>query len=99
MKASTSIGSGVAFAGLAMGALMEGASPAAFLNIPALMIVLGGTFGVTFAGPTTETMKLTPRLKKRGRGSENPDRAAQLELLGGFGERARREGLLALDEE
>ena len=39
MKATTAIGIGVAFAGLAVGALMEGASPTAFLNIPALLIV------------------------------------------------------------
>jgi chemotaxis protein MotA len=99
MKASTSIGIGVAFAGLAMGALMEGASPAAFLNIPALLIVIGGTFGVTFAGTTMEKMKLIPALYKKAMGGDKPDMAAQLELLVGFAERARREGLLALDEE
>jgi chemotaxis protein MotA len=99
MKAATAIGIGIAFAGLAMGALMEGASPAAFLNIPALLIVLGGTFGVTFAGTTIEKMKLIPTLYKKAMGGEKPEMAAQLELLVGFAERARREGLLALDEE
>src|SRR3954468_7736612 len=99
MKASTAIGIGVAFAGLAVGALMEGASPAAFLNIPALLIVLGGTFGATFAGTTIEKIKLIPTLYKKAMGSEKPDMNAQLELLVGFAERARREGLLALDEE
>jgi chemotaxis protein MotA len=78
---------------------MEGASPAAFLNIPALLIVLGGTFGATFAGTTIEKMKLIPTLYKKAMGSEKPDMGAQLELLVGFAERARREGLLALDEE
>jgi chemotaxis protein MotA len=99
MKASTAIGIGVAFAGLAMGALMEGASPAAFFNIPALLIVLGGTFGATFAGTTIEKIKLIPSLYKKAMGAEKPDMGAQLELLVGFAERARREGLLALDEE
>jgi chemotaxis protein MotA len=99
MKASTAIGIGVAFAGLATGALMEGASPTAFLNIPALLIVLGGTFGATFAGTTIEKIKLIPSLYKKAMGSEKPDMSAQLELLVGFAERARREGLLALDEE
>src|SRR3954447_12490617 len=95
MKASTAIGIGVAFAGLAVGALMEGASPAAFLNIPALLIVLGGTFGATFAGTTIEKIKLIPSLYKKAMGSDKPDMSAQLELLVGFAERARREGLLA----
>src|SRR3954464_1030590 len=99
MKASTTIGIAVAFGGLAMGALMEGASPAAFLNIPALLIVLGGTFGVTLAGTTIEKMKLIPVLYKKAMAGERPEMAEQLELLVGFAERARREGLLALDEE
>src|SRR3954463_15760054 len=99
MKASTAIGIGVAFAGLATGALMEGASPAAFLNIPALLIVLGGTFGATFAGTTIEKIKLIPALYKKAMGSDKPDMSAQLELLVGFAGPPRREGLLALDEE
>ena len=78
---------------------MEGASPQAFLNIPALLIVMGGTFGATFAGTTIEKIRLIPALYKKAMGSEKPDPAAQLELLVGFAERARREGLLALDEE
>src|SRR5437763_6924298 len=99
MKASTAIGIGVAFAGLAVGALMEGASPTAFLNIPALLIVIGGTFGATFAGSSIERMKAIPSLYKKAMNGEKPDMSAQLELLVGFAERARREGLLALDEE
>src|SRR3954466_5295122 len=99
MKASTAIGIGVAFAGLAAGALMEGASPAAFLNVPALLIVMGGTFGATFAGTTIEKIKLVPSLYKKAMSGEKPNMGAQLDLLVGFAERARREGLLALDEE
>jgi chemotaxis protein MotA len=99
MKASTAIGIAVAIGGLAIGGLLEGASPAAFFNIPALLIVLGGTFGATFAGTTIEKIKLIPTLYKKAMGSDKPDMAAQLELLVGFAERARREGLLALDEE
>jgi chemotaxis protein MotA len=99
MKASTAIGIGVAFAGLAAGALMEGASPTAFLNIPALLIVLGGTFGATFAGTSLEKIKLIPALYTKAIGAEKPDMGGQLELLVSFAERARREGLLALDEE
>src|SRR3982751_6099125 len=99
MKASTAIGIGVAFAGLAAGALMEGASPAAFLNIPALLIVLGGTFGATFAGTTIEKIKLIPTLYKKAMGGKTRDRMAPRGLLVGFAAPSRREGLLALDEE
>lgn len=78
---------------------MEGASPAAFFNVPALLIVLGGTFGATFAGTSIEKIKLIPALYKKAMSGEKPDMGGQLELLVGFAERARREGLLALDEE
>src|SRR5436305_14975175 len=99
MKASTAIGIGVAFCGLAAGALMEGASPAAFLNIPALLIVIGGRFGATFAGTTIEKMKLVPVLYKKAMSGDKPDMSAQVQLLVGSAARARRDGLLAPDEE
>src|SRR5438132_746917 len=53
----------------------------------------------TFAGTTIEKIKLIPTLYKQAMSGEKPDMNAQLELLVGFAERARREGLLALDEE
>ena len=46
MKATTAIGIGVAFVGLAARRDHGGQrSSPAFFNIPALMIVIGGTFG------------------------------------------------------
>jgi chemotaxis protein MotA len=61
--------------------------------------VIGGTFGATFAGTTIEKIKLIPTLYKKAMGGDKPNLNEQLELLVGFAERARREGLLALDEE
>jgi len=49
MKASTAIGIGLAFAALLLSSMMDGTSPMSFINIPALIIVLGGTGGVTLA--------------------------------------------------
>src|SRR5947209_14375509 len=99
MKASTAIGMVVAIVGLAMGAMMEGSQIPAFLNIPALLIVLGGMGGATLAGTSMECMKAIPALYKKAMSGERPDLLGQLDLLVGFAERARREGLLALDEE
>lgn len=99
MKATTAIGIGVAIAGLLLGAMMEGSQIPAFLNIPALLVVLGGMFGVTLAGTSMDRMKAVPKLYKKAISGEAPDMSAQLELLVGFAERARREGLLALDDE
>jgi chemotaxis protein MotA len=99
MKAATAIGIGAAMLGLLVGSSMEGTSPAAFLNIPAILIVFVGTFGATLAGSTMERIKLIPTLYKKAISPDKPDLSAQLETLVGFAERARREGLLALDDE
>src|SRR3954470_17877761 len=99
MKAATAIGIGAALLGLLVGSSMEGTSPAAFLNIPAMLIVFVGTFGATLAGSTMDRMKLIPTLYKKAIRPDKPDLSAQLETLVGFAERARREGLLALDDE
>jgi chemotaxis protein MotA len=82
-----------------MGSMMEGTSPASFLNIPAMLIVFVGTFGATLAGSSMERIKLVPALYKKAMKPDKPDLSAQLETLVGFAERARREGLLALDDE
>jgi chemotaxis protein MotA len=85
--------------GLLVGSTMEGTSPAAFMNIPAILIVFVGTFGATLAGSTMDRMKLIPTLYKKAISPDKPDLSSQLETLVGFAERARREGLLALDDE
>ena len=46
MKLSTGAGIGIAFFGILVGALMEGTSPMSFIDIPALLIIFAGTFGV-----------------------------------------------------
>jgi chemotaxis protein MotA len=90
---------GAAIVGLLLGSAMEGTSPASFLNVPAMLIVFVGTFGATLAGSTMERIKLIPTLYRKAISPDKPDLSSQLELLVGFAERARREGLLALDDE
>lgn len=97
MKASTAIGIGVAFASLLLSSMMDGTSPAAFINIPALMIIMGGTCGVTIASVGLGTFKRVPGLYKLVMSSEPPDMRARLDELVSLADKARREGLLALD--
>jgi chemotaxis protein MotA len=97
MKASTAIGIGVAFASLLLSSMMDGTSPAAFINIPALLIILGGTGGVTLASVGMASMKRVPSLYKMVFSAEPPDMRGQLDQLVGLADKARREGLLALD--
>ncbi|HEY7934577.1 MAG TPA: flagellar motor protein [Solirubrobacteraceae bacterium] len=97
MKASTAIGIGVAFGSLLLSSMMDGTSPAAFLNLPALIIILGGTGGVTLASVGMASMKRVPNLYKMVFSAEPPDTRGRLDLLVSLADQARREGLLALD--
>jgi chemotaxis protein MotA len=97
MKASTAIGIGAAFGALLLSSMMDGTSPASFINIPALMIILGGTGGVTLASVGMESMKRVPSLYKLVFSAEPPDMRGQLDRLVSLADQARREGLLALD--
>ena len=97
MKAATAIGIGLAFGSLLMSSMMDGTSPASFINIPALMIILGGTAGVTLASVGMASMKKIPSLYKLVISSEPTDMRGQLDRLVVLADKARREGLLALD--
>jgi len=93
------IGIVAAIAGILMSALMEGSQIPAFINIPAMLIVFVGTFGVTLASQGMDAMKRLPKLYKAAMSPPSFDQVARVRELVGFAERARREGLLALDEE
>jgi len=97
MKAATAIGIGLALGCLLLSAMMEGTSPAAFFDIPALMVVLGGTGGATLASVGMPSMKRVPALYKLAFSAEPPDMRSRLDLLVSLADKARREGLLALD--
>ena len=99
MKAASAIGIGVAVFGLLGGAMMEGTTPVAFLNIPALLIVLGGTTGVCMASTGMEAMKRIPALYKTVFAGADHDLGGKVVELVRYADRARRDGLLALEEE
>jgi chemotaxis protein MotA len=99
MKAASLIGIVVAGLAIAVGATMEGAPVTALLNPSALLIVCGGTFGVTMAGTSFDKIKAIPALYKKAFLSEPPDLNARVTELVGYAEKARRDGLLALDEQ
>ena len=97
MKAATAIGIGVAAMGILMAGIMGGTSPASFIDIPAFLIILGGTGGVTMASVGMDGMKKIPKLYKLVFSPPEIDMAARVKLIVSFAEQARREGLLALD--
>jgi chemotaxis protein MotA len=99
MKAATGIGIALACAGLILGASMEGTPLGSIFNVPAIIIIFGGVAGATMAAVGMEGMKLIPGLYKIALNSEQPDLRGKVDDLVKYAERARRDGLLALEEE
>jgi chemotaxis protein MotA len=97
MKAATGIGIAVAAVGILLAAMMDGTSPAAFINISALILIIAGTSGVTLASVGMDGFKRIPGLYKIVISAEPIDVQARVALLVSLAEQARREGLLALD--
>jgi len=97
MKASTAIGIGLACVGLLMGAMMEGSQIGSFIDPPAILIVFGGTLGATLASTSLESIKRIPGLYKRAMSAAQHDMSGRVDLLVSLAEKARREGLLALE--
>jgi chemotaxis protein MotA len=76
-----------------------GGSLMAFVDIPSIFIVLGGTLGaVMVANPMSRTKNLF-HILKQAFVSETIDMIGLIQTLVSFAEKARREGLLALEED
>jgi chemotaxis protein MotA len=97
VKAATAIGIVIACVGILGAAFMEGTSPAAFFNIPAMMLVFAGTFGATVAATGMGAAKKIPSLYKIAFAGNDPQLAAKVNELVALAEKARRDGLLALE--
>jgi chemotaxis protein MotA len=98
MKVSSIIGLAVAIGGLYLGAVMEGSNPMAVLNLPAMLIVLGGTLGAVIIGTSFDQIINIPKMYMKAFNAAPPDLSAKVSELVGYAESARRDGLLALDE-
>jgi chemotaxis protein MotA len=99
MKAITAIGIIFAIVAMLVSATMEGTAIPAFFVIPAWIVVFAGTAGATMAGTTMDQFKKIPALYKIAFSPPELHPAERVKSLVGFAERARREGLLALEDE
>jgi chemotaxis protein MotA len=99
MKASSVIGIVVGCLGIAMGATMEGSNIMAVINPSAMLIVLVGTLGATITGTSFESIKGIPKLYKKAFSPDVLDLNGRVTELVSYAEQARRDGLLALDEQ
>jgi chemotaxis protein MotA len=99
MKMTGLIGVVVGGLSIALGATLEGSNVAAVINIPALFIVLGGTLGACIGGTSFDAVKAIPMLYKKAFMPDELDLPGRVAELVGYAEKARRDGLLALDEQ
>jgi chemotaxis protein MotA len=78
---------------------MEGGSIAAFLAPSALILIFGGTIGATVIGYRSGDLKKVPGLIASAFLTKNGDPYELIDRLVRMAERARREGLLALQDD
>ena len=99
MKAASAIGVLGGLACIAIAATLEGTALTALIVIPAWIIVLGGTFCATLGSTGMEGVRSIPTGYKVAFSPPPLDRTEHLRSLVAFSERARKEGLLALEED
>ena len=98
MDVATPAGIGLAFAVIVGSMVMEGGNPASLIAPPALVLVFGGTLMVSMAGGTIADLKLSlGALKTAFTGGVKPA-ADVVPAVVSLADKARREGLLALEE-
>ena len=98
MKFGTAIGIVISCVGIAMGATMEGTNVAVVMNVPAILIVLVGTLGASIAACGLPVHIRLPMIYKKAFMPDDLDLVERVNELVSFADKARRDGLLALDE-
>ncbi|MGE5620319.1 MAG: flagellar motor protein [Sphingomonadaceae bacterium] len=99
MNITTVVGMLLGFGALIVGVIMEDGDLVSFLKPSAAVIVLGGTFGAAMVSFPGTTLARLPRMISKAFVSKTADAVGVADILVRLSERARREGLLALEEE
>jgi len=98
MDPATLIGVVLAFGAIFGSMIMEGGSPGALFILPAMVLVIFGTLGAAMAGGLLrDTTGIVGMLKKAFL-AKKTDSSGLVEAMVKLAEKARREGLLALED-
>ena len=98
MDPATLIGVVLALASLLFMLVMEGSSLMAIMLLPAMVLVFGGTFGAAIAGsPMADVKKIGGWFKQGLLPMKVPPVSDRIATLVTLAEKARKEGLLALE--
>jgi chemotaxis protein MotA len=98
MDLATLSGLLIAWGALMGSLLMEGSDPRALINVPAALLVFGGTLGAATISFRLNQIMGLPDILKKAFSTKEQDLPAAIALLVGFAERARRDGLLSLED-
>src|SRR5262245_21582016 len=99
MDLATVIGMTLAWGALLGSLLMEGGQIQALVNLPAALLVFGGTIGASIASFRMDQISGLPGVLRQAFTEKLLDAGEVIALLVRLAERARREGMLALEAE
>ncbi len=99
MDSATVGGLLLAWGALLLSLLMEGGDPRALINIPAFLLVFGGTLGAATMSFRIHQIMGIPDILRQAFTSKEHDVPGTIAMLVRFAERARRDGLLILEED
>jgi chemotaxis protein MotA len=100
MDPATLIGIVLAMGAILVTMVLEGSSPMAIILIPPLILVFGGTFGAAIGGSAmSDVKKLGGWFRMALSSPAVPPVSERIQTLVGLAEKARKEGLLALEAE
>src|ERR671926_129736 len=100
MDPATLIGIALSVGALLVTMILEGSSPMAIILLPPLLLVFGGTFGAAIAGSAmADVTKIGGWFKLALMPAKVPPVSENIGVLVSLAEKARKEGLLALEAE
>jgi chemotaxis protein MotA len=99
MDPASFIGIGLALFCLMVGMVMDGGSPAALIAPSSILLTFGGTIGAATAGMLMSDAKGLPAILKTALTTKVTAPDESVAVVVSFAEKARRQGLLALEEE
>ena len=99
MDTSTLLGLAVGMGGLLMGALLAGTNLGMFMNLEAFFIIGFGVAGTIIISYPMKTLLNIPNVFKNCLFAKDMDYVGTVQILVNFATKARREGLLGLEED
>lgn len=99
MDPATLLGLILGWASVLVGAILKGGSIGYYVSIPSFILVMGGTIGATMASYSLKQMMDLPRVTMQAFFTRPCDLAGTINTLIRLADKARRDGLLALEHE